>query len=263
MKLFLKVLTSAQGEKIETEILSGGRNDTWRGGCCLLCFFLHFCYCRRWLEKDSEEFKSIRTRALPDCVTGQIRIMSIEGVDNNTCCGTHVKTTSHLEMVKLLEAETIKGQTRVWFVAGGRVTKALGQTWAAQKRMTGLLKCAPDEHHGRVDAVLKWQKVRALLIDRFLSPPPPQTQPFCRNYTQFGPPTNKSFLDARWRRSCFQMPTFHSVFKCQKRVFKRQSWTGLCVQMVAWWWVVIIFFVMLVYVTMAGCLFAFLFPFPS
>jgi misacylated tRNA(Ala) deacylase len=55
----------------------------------------------RWLEMDSPELKTIRCRGLPEGTRGPVRVVEIEGVDANLCCGTHVKNLSHLQMIKL------------------------------------------------------------------------------------------------------------------------------------------------------------------
>ncbi len=59
-------------------------------------------------------------------MTGPIRIVAIEGVDENMCCGTHVQNIGDLQQIKLLHAENIKTGTRLYFVAGGRVLSLLG-----------------------------------------------------------------------------------------------------------------------------------------
>ena len=46
-------------------------------------------------------------------MTGPVRVVALEGVDTNTCCGTHVPTTAHLQAVKLLRTERAKGNSKV------------------------------------------------------------------------------------------------------------------------------------------------------
>ena len=67
-------------------------------------------------------------------VAGPFRVLEIEGLDRNLCCGTHVQSLAHLRAIKLLKAEPVKGQTRVSFVAGDRVAAALGGCLARQAR---------------------------------------------------------------------------------------------------------------------------------
>ena len=100
----------------------------------------------------------VRTRGLPEGHAGAIRLVEIEGVDLNTCGGTHVASTSEIEVVKLLGTEALRGGTRLFFVAGGRARARFG---AHEERNAALRKAlgAPDE--GLVEAVLeKLEKLR-------------------------------------------------------------------------------------------------------
>ena len=49
-----------------------------------------------------------------------------QGVDLNTCGGTHLHHTGEIEALKLLGTESIRGGTRLFYVAGGRVRHRLG-----------------------------------------------------------------------------------------------------------------------------------------
>lgn len=40
----------------------------------------------------------VRSRGLPEDLAGPIRIIDIEGIDVNMCCGTHVSNLSHLQV---------------------------------------------------------------------------------------------------------------------------------------------------------------------
>ena len=76
---------------------------------------------------SSEEFSQlkVRTRGLPKDHVGSIRLVEIQGIDLNTCGGTHVSSTGELESVNLIKTEAIRGQTRICYVAGGRVRERL------------------------------------------------------------------------------------------------------------------------------------------
>jgi Ser-tRNA(Ala) deacylase AlaX len=69
----------------------------------------------------------VRSRGLPDGHRGDIRLVEIEGVDLNTCGGTHVASTAEVEAVKILRAEPLRGGCRVYWVAGNRVRRRLGE----------------------------------------------------------------------------------------------------------------------------------------
>ncbi len=49
-----------------------------------------------------------------------IRIVEIPGVDFNACCGTHPAYTSEIGLIKILHTEVIRGNRRIYFIAGWR-----------------------------------------------------------------------------------------------------------------------------------------------
>ncbi len=85
----------------------------------------------------------VRSRGLPDGHTGDVRLVEIAGVDRNTCGGTHLRSTAELESLKLLGTEKLRGGTRLFFVAGGRVRRRLGAAEERNARLRTLLG-APD-----------------------------------------------------------------------------------------------------------------------
>ena len=98
----------------------------------------------RWVSVEAYGQEPVRSRGLPDGHTGDIRLVQIEGIDLNTCGGTHLRHTGEIEMLKLLGTESIRGGTRLFYVAGRRARLRLG---AHEKRNAGLraLLGAPDE----------------------------------------------------------------------------------------------------------------------
>lgn len=85
----------------------------------------------------------VRTRGLPEGHTGDVRLVEIEGVDLNTCGGTHLSSTAEIEALKLLGTEKLRGGTRLFFVAGGRVRRRLAAHEERSARLRVLLG-APD-----------------------------------------------------------------------------------------------------------------------
>lgn len=92
--------------------------------------------------KESDELKGVRTRLeLPQDHEGLIRVIRIEGIDCNTCCGTHVSNLSHLQMIKFLNVEKgKKGKSLLYFLAGNRVLNHMSLLLSREKMMTTLLK---------------------------------------------------------------------------------------------------------------------------
>ncbi len=58
-------------------------------------------------------------KAAPEGVS-EIRLVDIDGFDVNPCCGTHVRRTGELGLLKVLKAENVKGIKRVQFKVGTR-----------------------------------------------------------------------------------------------------------------------------------------------
>lgn len=53
----------------------------------------------------------------------RIRIVKIEDLDINACCGVHPSNTLELQMIKIKNIEKHKGNTRIYFLAGSRAVK--------------------------------------------------------------------------------------------------------------------------------------------
>jgi len=93
----------------------------------------------RRVSADRLEELKVRTRGLPAGHQGPIRLVEIEGVDLNTCGGTHVRSTAEIESVKLLNTESMRGGIRLYFVAGGRVRRRLAEHEARNVDLRSLL----------------------------------------------------------------------------------------------------------------------------
>lgn len=110
---------------------------------------------------------SIRSRGLPKGHRGEIRLVEVEGLDLNTCGGTHVSSTGQLETVKLLGRESIRGGTRLFFLAGRRVRRRLQAHEDRNAELRNLLGAGDEEF---VSLVQRYQtaardaerKIRAL-----------------------------------------------------------------------------------------------------
>jgi len=74
-----------------------------------------------WVDRQEMERLPVRSRRLPAELDGPIRLVEIEGVDLNTCGGTHVANTAELETFCIVGTEPMHGGTRLHWVAGGRV----------------------------------------------------------------------------------------------------------------------------------------------
>ncbi|XP_033911728.3 alanyl-tRNA editing protein Aarsd1 isoform X1 [Acipenser ruthenus] len=112
------------------------------------------------LAVDDPTVEKVRSRGLPEDHTGPIRIIDIEGIDANMCCGTHVSNLSHLQAIKILGTEKgKKNKTNLIFVAGSRVLKYAERSYSVERALTSLLKTGPEDHVEAVDKLQKSVKV--------------------------------------------------------------------------------------------------------
>jgi misacylated tRNA(Ala) deacylase len=65
-------------------------------------------YTRDQLENSPAGMR-VSAKSLPPEVK-TVRLVEIQGVDLNPCCGTHVPTTAALQMVKFLKAEPVRSR---------------------------------------------------------------------------------------------------------------------------------------------------------
>jgi len=128
----------------------------------------------RWIPKDSEEVAKIRCRGLPEGVDGPLRVLEIDGIDTNLCCGTHVKNLAHLRQIKLLCIERIRdrGKThvRLQFAAGARLLRLFEAAFERQLQFNALLNAGPESHVESVEALVssrreKTKEVKDLLAE--------------------------------------------------------------------------------------------------
>lgn len=79
---------------------------------------------RRHLPITVQWVDDIQAQALPlrkpPAVSGEIRLVKIEGIDLNACGGTHPKNTADIGQIKIISTEKSKGGTRVYFLCGHR-----------------------------------------------------------------------------------------------------------------------------------------------
>jgi Ser-tRNA(Ala) deacylase AlaX len=108
----------------------------------------------RRVTREEYAALAVRSRGLPEGLTGDIRLVEIAGIDVNTCGGTHLRSTAEIEGVKLLGTEPMRGGTRLHWVAGGRLRRRLAAHEARNAALRGLLDAGEDDF---VSLVERWQ----------------------------------------------------------------------------------------------------------
>ncbi|MBN1770188.1 MAG: alanyl-tRNA editing protein [Deltaproteobacteria bacterium] len=117
----------------------------------------------RWVEPEAMAELPVRSRGLPDGHTGPVRLVEIEGLDLNTCGGTHVVHLGQLQLVHLLDATPARGGVRVRFLAGNRVFRRLHEMLALEAGLKARLGTGPEEFSQVLE---KWQTERQRLARR-------------------------------------------------------------------------------------------------
>lgn len=134
-----------------------------------------------WLDPKNDDDAAIlrekaRSRLLPKNLTGAIRLVEIgsssntdshggglagEVIDFNTCCGTHVPSLGHLQMIKFFRMERVKPTImRVYFAAGKRLMRVMDDMYDTQAGITSMLSCTDAEQVKRVELLLEDKKVK-------------------------------------------------------------------------------------------------------
>jgi alanyl-tRNA synthetase len=109
----------------------------------------------RHAHPDDFERLGVRTRGLPAGHHGDVRLVEIAGIDLNTCGGTHVRSTAEIEAIKLLGSEPMRGGTRLFYIAGGRVRHRLASHETRSARLRSLLGAPDAEIVAAVEARLE------------------------------------------------------------------------------------------------------------
>ncbi|DBA02890.1 TPA: hypothetical protein N0F65_005917 [Lagenidium giganteum] len=112
----------------------------------------------RIVPTDSSEYAQQTEKFAESEKPEVLRVVTIGGLDKNPCCGTHVKNLAQLQALRILNVETARGASCVWFLAGKRVSQEFSNMFAREQLMTKLLSCGPAEHYARVDKVVQAQK---------------------------------------------------------------------------------------------------------
>ena len=115
----------------------------------------------RWVEPGELEALCVRSRGLPAGHHGTVRVVSIEGVDRNTCGGTHVASSAELQLVAFTGVERVHGgASRLHFVAGQRALALLAGGIEREAALTRALSCGPLEHVEAVGRLLEDQRTQ-------------------------------------------------------------------------------------------------------
>ena len=88
-------------------------------------------------------------------LTGQVRIVSWPGADCCACCGTHVRSSGQVGLVKLISCQKFREGVRIEMAAGGRALRWANAVAGQNGRISQLLSAKPEATAGAVERLQK------------------------------------------------------------------------------------------------------------
>ena len=98
-----------------------------------------------FLFPEKRELKKMGLRRDLPKTNEKIRVVKIEDLDINACCGIHPGNTIELQCIKLKRAEKHKGNTRIEFLAGRRAINDYFVKDDFSKKICNFLSCNENE----------------------------------------------------------------------------------------------------------------------
>ena len=100
-------------------------------------------------ELETMEYRSKKA------LEGQVRIVSWPGADCCACCGTHVRTSGQVGLVKLISCQKFRSGVRIEMAAGKRALTWVNQIAEQNTRVSQLLSAKPVETAAAVERLQK------------------------------------------------------------------------------------------------------------
>ncbi|WP_297629869.1 DHHA1 domain-containing protein [uncultured Clostridium sp.] len=98
-----------------------------------------------FLYPDKKDLKKMGLRRDLPKTNEKIRVVKIEDLDINACCGVHPSNTIELQCIKLKRFEGHKGNTRIEYLAGNRAIKDYLNKDIFAKKVCSYLSCSEEE----------------------------------------------------------------------------------------------------------------------
>ena len=88
-------------------------------------------------------------------LTGQVRIVTWPGADCCACCGTHVRSSGQVGLVKLLSCQKFRDGVRIEMAAGGRAVQYCTEILDQNTHVSQLLSAKPTDTGAAVERLQK------------------------------------------------------------------------------------------------------------
>ena len=110
-----------------------------------------------------EELKTIDYRSKKE-LHGVIRITSFPGADCCACCGTHVRCSGEVGLVKFLDCQKFRGGVRLQLLCGKRAMDYLAKSWEQNHLIARSLSVKDSDSYRavqRIQSELQEEKIRS------------------------------------------------------------------------------------------------------
>ncbi len=107
----------------------------------------------RIFTAEGEELKSIDYRSKKE-LEGSVRLVEFPGADMCACCGTHVKRSGELGIIKMFSCQSHKGGVRIEMLCGKRAFDHITDVMEQNKEISNLLSAKVKETAGAVERLL-------------------------------------------------------------------------------------------------------------
>lgn len=90
---------------------------------------------------DAADIAAYDVRKVPELAGGPLRLVRIGDLDTNPCGGTHVASTGEIGAFAIIRTDKVRGNTRLYFVAGRTATAYYRQNDAVLREIEQQLTC--------------------------------------------------------------------------------------------------------------------------
>ncbi|MDY3282052.1 alanyl-tRNA editing protein [Dysosmobacter sp.] len=114
-----------------------------------------------------EELERLQYRSKKE-LTGQVRIVTFPAADCCACCGTHVRRSGEVGLVKVLSVQKFREGVRMEILCGGRALHYLGAVYDQDRAVAQALSVKPEQTAAavaRLQSELQEAKFRAARLE--------------------------------------------------------------------------------------------------
>ena len=102
-----------------------------------------------------------------------VRLVKVPGYDSCACCGTHVKKTGEIGIIKIVDSAKHRGGTRLTVLCGNRALKDYGMKQEVINKVVGILSASPDKISQQIERLQKEiaenKEKQRILIDEIIN----------------------------------------------------------------------------------------------